>query len=432
MEILVENADLEATAEIGGDVFVARQPIFWADHRVMGYELLYRGTAQAEEAGENPLSTMSSSVLVNALLAIGLQDITGGTAAFINFTRELMLDDMAQLLDPSEVVIELHESIRADDEIVTACRALTDKGFVLALDDFEFSPEFHPLLELAQIVKVDVLDRSPEELKELLAKLAPYKVQLLAEKVETEEMHQLCVELGFCLFQGFHYLRPETLSRRDLSTESVAVVHLMNLLGDMNVTDREVESAFRSDPGLSYKLLRMVNSASLGGRGVTSIEHALRLLGREPLYRWISMLLVAESRDGSGVRNELIKSSLFRGKMCELIGDQLRGPGVRGLPMAGTLFLMGLFSRIDILLKIPMEELFGKVDLSETVKEALLWRTGAGGQILQAVEAYEEAMWEVSEKVLGEMDFDPSDLPNLYLEALAWAGDRMNPGSRED
>ncbi len=412
--------------EAGVDVFVARQPIFWADQRVMGYELLYRGSARATEAGNRPLDTMSSSVLVNALLAIGLKDITGGHVAFINLTRDLLLDAMAQLLDPAEVIIELHETIQPDPEVLEVCRELAEKGFALALDDFEYTPEFAPLLQLCRVVKIDVLGKGKEELEEVIGKLAPFEVQLLAEKVETEEVHRMCLDLGFALFQGFHYLRPETLTQRDLSTVSVAVVRLLNLLGDMNVTDRMVVEAFRSDPGLSYKLLRMVNSASLGGRGVTSIDHALRLLGREPLHRWLSMLLVADARDGTGVRHELIKSSLFRGRLCELVGDQIRGPSVRGLPLAGTLFLLGLFSRIDVLLKVPMEDLFKKIDLPDAVKDALLWRAGTGGTILKGVEAYEQANWEEAEAELAQVSLDPSDLPNLYLESIAWASDRMN------
>ena len=425
VEAALNAREIETQEDVGMDVFVARQPIFWADQNAMGYELLYRSNGDVQVAGDEPLETMSSAVLVNALLAMGLKDITDGKVAFLNFPRELLLDEMAQLLDPKEVVIELHETIRPDPEVLSACKSLVEQGFVLALDDFEFEAEFAPLLEMAQIVKVDVLGKSPEELGEVVRKLTPFKVQLLAEKVESEEIHQACMDLGFALFQGFHYLRPETLSKRDLSTESVAVVHLMNLLGDMNVTDRKVEEAFRSDPGLSYKLLRMVNSAALGGRGVTSIEHALRLLGREHLYRWISMLLVAEGGDGTGVRHELVKSSLFRGRLCELLGDQIRGPSVRGVPVAGTLFLIGLFSRIDVLLKIRMEDLFKKVDLSEVAQEALLWRSGVGGQLLKAVEAYEDAKWEDAEAEVADMGMDPGDLPNLYLESIAWTGDRL-------
>jgi len=425
VEAALNAREIETQDEAGMDVFVARQPIFWADQKVMGYELLYRSDGQVQVAGDQPLETMSSAVIVNALLAMGLKDITGGTAAFINFPRELLLDEMAQLLDPREVVIELHESVRPDPQVMAASRALAAQGFVLALDDFEFDDEFAPLLEVAQIVKVDVLGKSPDELMGIKKRLDPFKVQLLAEKVESEEVHQACVDMGFALFQGFHYVKPETLSKRDLSTESVAVVHLMNLLGDMNITDRKVEEAFRSDPGLSYKLLRMVNSAALGGRGITSIEHALRLLGRDHLYRWVSMLLVADARDGTGVKNELVKSSLFRGRFLELLGDQIRGPSVRGVPMAGTLFLIGLFSRIDVILKIRMEDLFKKVDLSEAAQEALLWRAGVGGQLLKAVEAYEDARWEDAETEVADLGMDPFDLPNIYLESIAWAGDRM-------
>jgi EAL and modified HD-GYP domain-containing signal transduction protein len=425
VEAALNAVELEIQEDAGIDVFVARQPIFWSDQKAMGYELLYRSNGEVQVAGDQPLETMSSAVLVNALLAMGLRDITDGKVAFINFPRELLVDDMAQLLDPKEVVIELHETVRPDPQVLAACGELVKQGFVLALDDFEFDGEFAPLLEMAQIVKVDVLGKTPDGIKAVVDRLAPFEVQLLAEKVESEEIHQVCMDLGFALFQGFHYLKPETLTKRDLSTESVAVVHLMNLLGDMNVTDRKVEEAFRSDPGLSYKLLRMVNSAALGGRGVTSIEHALRLLGRDPLYRWVSMLLVAEARDGTGVRNELVKSSLFRGRLCELLGDQIRGPSVRGVPGAGTLFLIGLFSRIDILLKIRMEDLFKKVDLSEVAQEALLWRSGVGGQLLKAVEAYEDAKWGHAEAEVADLGMDPGDLPNLYLESIAWAGDRL-------
>lgn len=230
--------------------------------------------------------------------------------------------------------------------------------------------------------------------------------------------------MGFALFRGFHYLRPETLITLDLSTESAAAVQLLNLLGDMNVTDRQVEEAFRSDPGLSYKLLRLVNSAALGGRGVDSIEHAIRLLGRDHLHRWVSMLLVADAKDGTGLRTELVKSSLLRGRLCELLGDQSHGPSARGLPGAGTLFLIGLFSRIDILLKIRMEDLVKKVDLAEVAKDALLWRAGVGGQVLKAVEAYEDAKWDAAEAEVADLGIDPSELTNLYLEALAWAADR--------
>jgi EAL and modified HD-GYP domain-containing signal transduction protein len=417
---------METQEEVGIDVFVARQPIFRADQTIMGYELLYRGDGEVDEAPEGNASGMSSTVLVNALLAIGLQEITSGQTAFINFPKEFILDRMAEVLDPEEVVIELHESIEPEPRVLEACRRLRERGFVLALDDFEFHDDYGPLLEVARVVKVEVLERSREELERMVDRLAPYGVQLLAEKVETGEMHEMCLDLGFELFQGFHYLRPETLSRHDLSTESVAVIRLINLITDLETTDRTIEEAFRSDPGLSYKLLRMVNSASLGGRGINSIDHALRLLGREPLHRWLSMLLVADARNGNGIRSELVKSSLFRGHLCELVGDQVGGTARRSIPSPGTLFLIGLFSRIDVLLKIPMEDLFKKIDLSEAARDALLWRAGPGGGILKGVEAYEAARWEDAEVELEAVGLDPTELPNLYLESIAWASDRMS------
>jgi EAL and modified HD-GYP domain-containing signal transduction protein len=162
---------------------------------------------------------------------------------------------------------------------------------------------------------------------------------------------------------------------------------------------------------------------------VDSIEHAIRLLGRDHLHRWVSMLLVADAQDGTGFRTELVKSSLLRGRLCELLGDQCQGPTTRGVPGAGTLFLIGLFSRIDILLKVRMEDLVEKVDLPEVAKEALLWRAGIGGQLLKAVEAYENARWEAAEAEVADLGIDPTELSHFYLESLAWAADRMaRPG----
>ncbi len=407
------------------DVFVARQPIFRADHSVLGYELLHRADGTAGEAGEGSLAGMSFQVLVNSLLTIGLDELIGNRLAFINFPQELILDGSAALLSPERIVIEIHESVRPDPAILRACRSLREQGFRLALDDVVGLEGFEPFLELVSFAKVDVLGRSREELAKLVEELRPFRLHLLAEKVETEEMHALCVDLGFDLFQGFHFFRPETLSRRDLSSDSVAVIRLLNLLQDIHVTDRIVEEAFRSDPALSYKLLRMVNAAALGGRGIRSIGHALRLLGREPLHRWLAMLLVSQGGDGTGVRRELLKSSLLRARMCELAATQVRTAVMRHLPSEGTFFLVGLFSHIDVLLRRPMEAILSRIELTRDVEEALLWRMGPAGQALKGIEAYEAGAWEDAEVELGRLGLPPDDIPALYLDALTWAGSRM-------
>ena len=211
------------------DIFVARQPIFDVNQKVVAYELLYRGDGSADAAGGASAEAMSSSVIVGGVLGLGLNVLTEGQTAFINLSEQMILDGAAELLDPEQVVIELLETVNPTEAVIEACQSLVDQGFRLALDDFVYDESFDPLLELAEIVKVDVIETSGD-MPRVLERLEPFGVKLLAEKVENKGVHDRCVEQGFELFQGFHYFRPETLTKKDLSSQSIAVMRLMNLL----------------------------------------------------------------------------------------------------------------------------------------------------------------------------------------------------------
>ncbi len=406
------------------EIFIARQPIFDARHRIKAYELLYRDGPEAVSAGDAGASTMTSTVIVNGVLNMGLRQLTGGQTAFVNISERLLLSGVHEVLNPSRVVIELLETVRPTPEVLAACTRLKESGFRLAVDDFVYTPEAHPLLVLADVVKVDVL-QSWHEMDTLVERLRPFDVQLLAEKVETADEHRRCLELGFELFQGFHYFRPETLTRRDLTTESAAIARLLGLLGDLTVTDREIEEVFRSDPSLSFKLLRLVNAAALGGRGVDSIGHAMRLLGREPLYRWLSLLLLAVGNGGGEIRMEMIRSSLERGRMCELVGDVLAKGGSGDAPGADALFLVGLFSLLDVLLGVEMKKILADIRVTREVREALLGFKGKTGRVLRSVVAYADGHWDEAAESLSGLGVDPAILPDVYLDALSWASHHM-------
>ena len=198
------------------------------------------------------------------------------------------------------------------------------------------------------------------------------------------------------------------------------------MLNDPNVTDRALEEAFRSDPSLSYKLLRIVNSASLGGRGVDSIGHAMRMVGRDPLHRWLSLLLLTVGSGGGEMRVEMIKSALQRGRMCEIIGEHARTAFNRGFPDASALFLVGLFSHLDALLGVPMEKILEDIEVAREVRDALLGYKGTAGRVLDCSIAYTEAEWTRAEDELRELGVDPSILGDAYLDAVTWAGAHMS------
>ncbi len=406
------------------DIFVARQPIFDAKQRMVAYELLYRGSAEAETSEGVSDPGRSSSIIVDAVLGIGLETMTGGQTAFINFSERMLLDGVAEVLDPEAVVLEILEDTRPSKAVVGICQDLVDSGFRIALDDFSFEPEYEPMLELAEIVKIDVKSTAGR-IDELLQQLSRFDVRLLAEKVENEEVHAACVERGFGLFQGFHYFKPETISKTDMPSASLAIIRLLNTLKDVNATERAIAGAFESDPSLTYRLLRIANSAGLGGRGIVSIPHALQLIGRDPLHRWMCLLLMNLGLSKGDMSVEMIKDAILRGRMCELAGDLARNTTRRDIPSGGSLFLVGLFSHIDQLMGLPMETVIAEVDLTPEVRAALLERKGKAGAILTGVEAYTNADWNGAQEDLAELGVPPESLADLYIDALTWAASRM-------
>lgn len=406
------------------EIFVARQPIFDAHDTVVAYELLYRSTGDAQSAGGGvDAEGMTVDVVANAFLGFGIKEITGSLPGFINFTEAHLTDELWKLFDARSVGIELLETCEPTPRVIEAARALVNAGYRLALDDFTWSEEAIPLLELKPIVKVDVLYRTDEEIDELLGQIRPFGVTLLAEKVESEAARARLDGLGFELFQGHFYAKPETVSKREPAASQLAILRLLNLLRDPNVADTALDKAFGTDVNLTYKLLRMVNSASTGARGIESIGHAVRLLGRAPLHRWLSLLFISSLAAEGGIKLELTQAALVRARLCELIAQGAVVPGSRR--DSGTAFMVGLFSVIDALLRMPMSEVLARVDLSDDVRRALLERQGSYAAPLFLAEAYEQGNWIAVRSQSKDLGIGGQDLAKMYLDAIAWARQQM-------
>lgn len=399
-------------------IFVARQPIFELDHGLYGYELLYRRNGEADHA-DGQHEHMSADVIASALLGIGLSSLSGDRTAFINFGRDQLLSDSWKLFDPTKVVIELLENVRCDEETIAACQRLVKAGYRLALDDYVHA-DSSAFLPLASIVKIDVLGKTREELRAIVAELAGHKVRLLAERVETTEVRDFCAELGCDLFQGFLFSRPETLSKKDVSAGQLAVMRLLNLLQDTKTSDADLEAAFETDVALCYKLLRIVNAAAVGGRGVKSISHAIRMVGRQSLHRWLTVMLVASvGREGS-VTHEVALTALTRARLCESV--------VRVAPAprnADSAFIVGLLSLLDVLLDMPMETVLSRLELAEDIGRALLEEGGPYAAPLKLVRAYELGEWDQVRNLAIDSGVADALVADLYLDALGWATDSV-------
>lgn len=362
------------------DVFVARQPIFSTEGQLVAYELLYRKSGASQGAAGASSEVMAAEVLVQTFLNIGIDQVTGDAKAYLNFTREMLLNGVYGLFDKRRVVVEVLENVTPDDEVFAAIETMATNGYTVALDDFEYTPEWDRILPYVGIVKVDVLDRPIESLIPLVARVQAHGVTLLAERVETQEVATACKKLGFTLFQGYFFQRPEVLTKTELSAGQLTILRLMNLLRDANSSDAALDDAFRGDVSLTMKLLRTVNSAAMGGRGIESIRHAVRMVGRSELHKWLSLLLVSSVANRGGTDLEVVRAALVRARFAEQIARQ--GGDRRA---AESLFMVGLFSLLEALLRMPLPEILKRIELADEIKRALLVRAGPYASILSLV-----------------------------------------------
>lgn len=394
------------------EVCVARQPIFDQRLEVVGYELLFRGQ-QATDAVITSAEGATATVLLSSFTEIGLERIVGTHTAWINVSREFVLDGLAQNIPPGLVLLEILEDQLIDARLIDAITKLKREGYRLALDDFQYSPDIEPLLALADVVKLDLLALGRENLSREIARLQPYGVTLLAEKLETQDDYDYCANAGCELFQGYFFCRPELVHGTRIDANRLAVLEILAALQEPAVDLHALENMIARDLGLSYRLLRYINSAFFGLRQqVRSISHALALLGLENLRHWAALSVFAGIDDKPA---ELTVTALIRARFCELAGQQHHNASSRG-----ELFTLGMFSVIDAFMDTPIDEVLAKIPFRQDMHQALSTHDGAMGRLLDCITALEA----------GDFDRAHSIVPNageLYLASLTWAHDAADP-----
>ncbi len=389
--------------------FVGRQAILDRHLGLYAYELLFRSAkgASADAVGGN---RATGEVLLATFAELGLQRVVGRARAFVNFTRELLLEGGDRLpLPPSRLVIEVLEDVVVDTALVRAVRSLSQQGYTIALDDFEFDERWRPLLPYADIIKIDVRALDAKAIEDHVRLLRPYGVKLLAEKVETREEFEHLAGLGFDLFQGFFFSKPEVVSGRRLQTNRLQTLEVLRALQDPDQTVDGIEELVRQDVAISYKLLRFMNSAMFAfADEITSIRRAVVHLGIQNLRKIASLIALTRLENKP---QELMRMALVRARMCELLS------GERSQDEAATFFTVGLFSALDALLDSPLETLLEELPVSQEIREALLHRAGDAGKALHCVLAYERCDF-------AEVEFagaSANDLAGLYADAVEWS-----------
>jgi len=399
--------------------FLARQPILDRNQSLCAFELLFRSASKATEAGVLDDTHATAQVMVNAFGEMGMADVLGEHKGFINLDAKFLFSDMVEALPRSQVVLELLETIVIDDAVIGRCHELKAMGFSLALDDvLELRDEIVPLLCVVDVVKLDLMQIDPALLPALVKELKQYPVQLLAEKVEDRKQATRCMELGFDLFQGYYFARPEMLSGKRADSSKIVLLRVLSLMLS-DVENEKISDAFKEHPTLAINLMRMANSAGSGlTTKINSLSHGLIVLGRRVLQRWVQLLLYASGKAG-GAANPLMQLAATRGKLMELIAQQVRPHDLEYIDRA---FMVGMMSLVDVLMDEPLHGLVVRLNLQEELEAALLERSGDLGELLGLCGELETGdTAAVQGRLRTRPSLTASSLNEAHLGALGWA-----------
>jgi EAL and modified HD-GYP domain-containing signal transduction protein len=349
-------------------------------------------------------------------------DLSGGQKILVNFGRRTILDKAPYALPSGKTVVQVDEGILLDDALLDALDALKAEGYQIAVNGFQARPEAAPLLELADMAIVDVLGRTPESLAPVLEPLTRRKIAAMARKVEDEAAFSAAKQLGFTLFQGYFFKKPEIVAGRRLASNEIARLKLLRLTQSDQPDEEALTKAIRSDVSLTYRLLSYLNSPLHGQRmEQLSIQRAVMYLGWTQLRHWLRVIALTDISP-PGKAGELAFLSLQRARFFELVAKGLGAKGLGQDPQqVENLFTLGLFSLLDAMLQSPMEELLGNLPLDERVKEALLVRTGPDAPWLGMAQCFEQGDWAGLERALTALGIPAELAAESYSQAMEFA-----------
>lgn len=396
---------------------IGRQPILDRSEHLYGYELLFRST-DVNQADILDAGRATANVIVNTLASFGIAELLGGRKGFINVDLDMLMDEVLELLPQEHVVIELLESIEPSPPMIERCRMLKEAGFILALDDHQYSPKFTELYAIIDIVKIDLLQTPLESLPDFIEHLRPHSCKLLAEKVESIEQFTACHTLGFEYFQGYYFARPDIIKKKKMDEDATNLLKLMRLFAEDADTEI-IEQAFRSSPSLTYKLLILVNSVAFGQRHkIQGVGHAIAMTGRVQIKRWIQLALFAADGDDA-VDHPLVDMAATRAGLMEqlaFIHPLLRFDG----ESADRAFMTGILSLMANIYDIAIEDIIANLNLNDEIAAALTDHTGHYGGLLRVMEHLENLDTCSASAELVSMGINPGNLGEIQLRAFNW------------
>jgi EAL and modified HD-GYP domain-containing signal transduction protein len=396
------------------DIFIARQPIFDKEQNVFAYEMLFRDSGENSFNSNDP-DAATAKVLLNIFQTFGVKALTNDKIAFVNFSENILDMEFLSIFPSEYLGIELLEPDTVLQTTIETCKSIKNRGHKLSIDCFKGKNESKDLYELADIVKINFINLDKVEIEKIFAKYKNGNTKFLADKVETREDFAYARMLGFDLFQGYFFSKPEIMTTKDLSPLKMSYMQLMIKINKENIDFDEIADVISRDLSLTYSLLKMVNTLEFGLRKeVDNVKHALVVMGEKKIRKWVSLLILTNL--ASDKPEELVKTSLIRARFGELIVQNTKNE-----KMADTIFLAGLFSLIDVILDRPLKEVLEEIQISKELKECLLnYKNNSIRNVLDIVLSYEKGDWntvlELSEKIGTRI----KDISDAYINTLTW------------
>lgn len=399
--------------------FVARQPILNEKKETYAYELLFRqGLTNVFPQISSEKAT--TTLLAEQFLSQPIESLVGDKISFINFPYSLILDGIISTLPKDTVVIEILEDATPNQELLKSVKQLKDDGYKLALDDFTLEPEWDKFLPFVDIIKFDWRLTSHDDIKNYISgheELLGH-IRLLAEKIETQEEFEDAKSLGFTLFQGYFFSKPEVIKQKTLSSNQLTLTQMLSETVKEEVDFNKIADIMMRDHALAYKMLRYVNNINYGGNEIKNFQHALSFLGKDNIRRFIS--LVYATSIGQGKPDELSRLSLVRAKFCEMIAEKRK----RYDPQDA--FFCGLFSLLDAMMDKPIGEIIAEIPIKQEIKDAILKKSGELAFYLGLVKDYESLYWERVYKRIAQMGMKDQDVIDIYTKATQWTQQVLN------
>lgn len=401
------------------EVFIGRQPILDKDQGLVGYELLFR-TSGDNHAGIDNAMAATADVVCKAFAELGLANVFGHVRAFINVNAEFLESDLIELLPKDIVVLEVDVKAFADPALLPCCQALKAEGYAFSVSGVsDVDDALWPLVDLATWLKIDMNTLPHEKLQTVARALSTTRRTLIAARVESQTQMELCALLGFHLFQGYYFARPVIMEGKKLDASTQGLLRLIKLVAEEADIAR-LEAAFRTEPALVINLLRLTNSVGAGMRTrITSVRHAITVIGQRQLQRWLQLLLFAKGPNVDLAHNPLLQLAALRGRFMELLADRLH-PGEREL--RDPAFITGLMSVVPAALGMSMKDVLDQIAVDDAVRKALAGGEGPLGRLLALTETYDDNNVTGTQALLGEYGGNghPGLLGEILADALTW------------